>query len=205
MKNMDADWAIFGITCVYVIATIAICYYNKKSADAANKQTEIAQLQMQEMLNQYKAINRPIVTVRFDVIRSGLMCFILENEGPLPARNIVVKVNKDFIDNIKDNKDREWIEAMNTTDLFLASKQQLYFCLGGMPQFENVAKVKAVFDISYNEEYNERFEIDIRQYRSTLIYNSALEDISNFSSKFLQFSIAVIAVIIFVVLAIGSF
>ena len=106
------------------------------------------------------------------------MCFIVENEGPLPARNVVIKINQEFLDNIKEKKDKEWIEAMNTTDLFLASKQQLYFCLGGMPQFDNISKVKAVFDIAYNEEFKEHIEIDIRQYRSSLIYNSALEDIS---------------------------
>lgn len=175
---MSADWVMVAITCVYVIATIAICYYNKKSADAANLQAEVAQLQMKEMLAQYKAVNRPIITIRFDVIRSGLMCFIVENEGPLPARNVIIKINQEFLDNIKDEKDKEWIEAMNTSDLFLASKQQLYFCLGGMPQFDNVSKVKAIFDITYNGVFEEHIEIDIRQYRSTLIYNSALEDIS---------------------------
>lgn len=43
------------------------------------------------MISQYKSVNRPLVTVRFDIVRSGLLCFIIENEGPLPAKDVNIK------------------------------------------------------------------------------------------------------------------
>lgn len=177
---MTADWTMVVITFIYVIATIAICYYNKKAADAANKQTEIAQMQMQEMIRQYNAVNRPYVTVRFDVIRSGLYCFIVENEGVLPARNIVININQSFLENIKKEELRKGLSAINTSDLYLASKQKFIYIIGGPGDYSSMIKEKAKFDISYNGMYQDSFEIDIAQYESTLNYNSPLDDISQY-------------------------
>lgn len=44
---MSADWALFWITLVYVIATCAICYFNYQSAKATREQVE-------EMKRQYE-------------------------------------------------------------------------------------------------------------------------------------------------------
>ena len=87
------DWLMVIITAIYVVATIVICYFNGKSAKAAKMQTD-------EMIRQYNIANRPNVTIHFDIIRSGLMCFIIENEGNKPAHNVSIKINKEFI-NIK--------------------------------------------------------------------------------------------------------
>ena len=62
---MLTEWLMVIITAIYVVATIFICIYNGKSANAAKKQTE-------EMIKQFNSVNRPMVTVRFDIIRSGL-------------------------------------------------------------------------------------------------------------------------------------
>lgn len=82
------DWLMVIITAIYVVATIFICVFNGRSAKAANEQAEAARNQTKEMIDQFKAVNRPFVTIRFDIIRSGLLCFIIENEGPLPAHNV---------------------------------------------------------------------------------------------------------------------
>lgn len=48
------DWLMVIITAVYVIATIAICYYNGKSAKAAKEQLEESKLQAAEQKKQYE-------------------------------------------------------------------------------------------------------------------------------------------------------
>ncbi len=167
---MLTDWLMVIITAIYVAATIFICIYNGKSAKAAKEQTE-------EMIKQFNSVNRPIVTVRFDIIRSGLLCFVIENEGPISAENVRIKINKEFINNINNQGDRSRLEELNDAIFYLASKQKITVLLGGQPSFSQIAKVKAKFDISYNF-FNEHTEIDINQYRFLIVYQSSLEDIS---------------------------
>ena len=61
------DWLMVGITGIYVIATIVICIYNAKSANAARKQTE-------EMQRQFTEANRQIIEVELIYERK---CFML--------------------------------------------------------------------------------------------------------------------------------
>lgn len=50
-KPSAADWIMVIITGVYVLATIAICYFNKKSADAAHEQAKQAQKALQKSVD----------------------------------------------------------------------------------------------------------------------------------------------------------
>lgn len=179
---MLTDWLMVIITAIYVVATIFICIFNGKSAKAAHDQTEASRQQTKEMIDQYNAVNRPIVTVRFDIIRSGLMCFIIENEGPQPAKDVKVVINQEFIDNISNSDERKMLADLNNATFFLASKQKLTVLLGGNSAFSDIAKEIAKIDISYNG-YTEHTEIDINQYRFLLIYNSPVEDISQHLKK----------------------
>lgn len=179
---MLTDWLMVIITAIYVVATIFICIYNGKSAKAAKEQTEVARIQIDEMIKQYKEVNRPYVTIRFDIIRSGLLCFVIENEGPLPAHDVSIKINKEFIDNIKDVSDRTPLEELNEARFYLASKQRMTILLGGQPAFTNISQEIAKIDIIY-DGYNEHTEIDINQYRFLIVYNSSVEDISQHLKK----------------------
>ena len=107
------DWIMVGITAIYMIATIVICYFNGKSAKASKEQTEISKKQIAEMIKQYNLANRPFVTVRFDIIRSGLLCFVLENEGPLPAHDVQVCINEEFINNSEQFQKTERIKTIH--------------------------------------------------------------------------------------------
>ena len=93
------DWLMVIITAIYVVATIIICYFNGKSAKAAKIQTE-------EMIRQYNLSNRPNVTIHFDIIRSGLLCFVVENEGNMPAHDVNIHINEKFIAGINDDRDK---------------------------------------------------------------------------------------------------
>lgn len=173
--SSTTDWLMVIITTIYVIATIFICYFNGKSANAAKKQTE-------EMIRQYNMANRPNVTIRFDIIRSGLLCFVVENEGNLPAHNVNIKLNTKFIEGMEDNEDKERLQNLADSELYLASKQKIYICLGGQPYFKELAKNIAEIDIFY-DGYKEHTSIDLNQYVMLLVYASPLEDISQHMKK----------------------
>lgn len=170
------DWLMVIITAIYVVATIFICYFNAKSAKASNEQTEISKKQMEEMLRQYNATNRPIVTIRFDIIRSGLLCFIVENEGPLPAHNVTIRINDAFINNLSSDHAKKSFRELKDANLYLASRQKITLLLGGQPEFSKIAQEKAVIEITY-DTFAETTEIDLEQYGMLLVYNSPLEDI----------------------------
>lgn len=169
------DWLMVIITAIYVVATIIICYFNGKSAQAAKLQTD-------EMIRQYTLANRPRVTVHFEIIRSGLLCFVVENEGISPAHNVCIKINQDFLNGVEEEIDKERLEEMASSELYLASKQKMYICLGGQPQFTKLAQNVAEIDISY-DGYEERTSIDLKQYGMFLVYSSPLEDISQYMKK----------------------
>lgn len=176
------DWLMVIITAIYVVATIFICIFNGKSAKAANEQSDIARKQMQQMIEQYNSVNRPIVSIRFDIVRSGLLCFIIENEGPLPAKNTRVKINSEFIANIKDEVERNRLSELCNANFYLASHQKITVLLGGQIIFNEIAKEKAKIDILY-DGYDEHTEIDINQYRFLIVYDSSIEDISQHLKK----------------------
>ncbi len=178
-----ADWFMVAITAVYVVATIVICVFNGKSAKAAKEQTETAKQQIEEMIRQYNEANRPIVVVRFEIIRSGLLCFVIENIGPVAAKDVRIQINEEFIANLEKVDKQTHLREESEATLFLSSHQRFYFMIGGQLEFKEIAAVTAKFDISYNGQYNEHTEIDLWQYRFMLVYNSELEDISQHLKK----------------------
>ncbi|MGN1132663.1 MAG: hypothetical protein ACI4RL_07115 [Ruminococcus sp.] len=179
------DWLMVIITAIYVVATIFICVFNGKSAKAANEQSDIARKQMQQMIEQYNSVNRPIVSIRFDIVRSGLLCFIIENEGPLPARNTKIRINSEFIANVENEVDGNRLSELCNASFYLASHQKITVLLGGQRIFNEIAKEKAKIDISY-DGYDEHTEIDINQYRFLIVYDSSIEDISQHLKKMKQ-------------------
>lgn len=169
------DWIMVIITAIYVIATIVICYFNGKSAKAAKTQTD-------EMIRQYQMMNRPNVTIHFDIIRSGLLCFVVKNEGSLPAHDVNIRINQAFIDGMSSSTDKERIERFCDSRLYLASNQEVFILLGGQPEFSRLAKNVAEIDILY-DGFVEHTTIDLEQYAMLLVYDSPLEDIAQHLKK----------------------
>lgn len=169
------DWLMVIITAIYVVATIIICFFNGKSARAAKIQTD-------EMIRQYNLANRPKVTIHFDIIRSGLLCFVVENEGASSAHNVNIRINQDFLNGVDEEIERNRLEKLASSELYLASKQKMFICLGAQSQFNELAQNIAEIDISY-DGYEEHTSIDLNQYGIFLVYTSPLEDISQHMKK----------------------
>lgn len=125
------DWLMVIITAVYVAATIVICVFNGKSAKAAKEQTETARQQIDEMIRQYNESNRPIVIVRFEIIRSGLLCFVLENIGPVVAEDIKIRINDEFIDNLEKRINRFVSVRLRKPHSFYQVTRSCIFCWAG--------------------------------------------------------------------------
>lgn len=181
------DWPMFVITSIYVIATIVICYYNSKSAKAAQEQIKVAKDQIAEMIKQYDEAYRPVITIRFETIRNGLMCFVIENTGSVAATNINILINKDFIKNLKTIDSNIRITEYICSELFLAPCQKVFISIGGIGSFDKIAEIIAKFNITYNgksnHNYNEFAEVDLKRYAHTLLYNSEIEEISTHLQK----------------------
>jgi len=169
------DWLMVIMTTIYVVATILICRYNWISAKAAKQQTE-------EMLVQYKESKRPVISISFEMIRSGLCCFIIENVGESPAHEVNVNVNDEFIDVIPGGKENSALQRLRESHLFIASKQKFTVFICGQPEFSKVMNVVAKFDVTY-DGYSEHHEIDLSQYAYMLEYESPLEDLSQSIKK----------------------
>lgn len=177
------DWLMVIITAIYVVATIVICVFNARSAKAAKEQAAIAQKQMQEMVTQYNSTNRPIMTVRFEIVRSSLLCFIFENVGPLPAESVKIHINDSFVENVLSVNDKLRLKEVTEAELFVASKQKIVVLLAGQKDFEIIASEPAIITISYNSQYVETSTIDINQYAFMMVYSSSEEDISQHLKK----------------------
>ena len=169
------------ITFVYVVATIAIWKSNKESADAAKEQAEVARQQMAEMERQFNEAQRPFLTVRFDIIKSGILCFVIKNTGPIAAADVSFHLNNEFIENVEKLDGRIKLRKVTESKMFLSPGQKIYVYMGGQPQFEKIATEKAIIDITYRDykrEYNDHEEIDLMQYGYLMLYNSSLEDVA---------------------------
>ena len=172
------EWIMVIITAVYVVATIVICVFNGKAAKAAIIQTDTAKQQIDEMIRQFNESNRPNVIVRFEIVRSGLLCFVIENIGSVAAEDVRITVNEEFLKNLETVDEQKNLRKATEATIFLSRHQKLHIVLGGQMQFDIIAKVIAKFDITYNGTFKEHTEIDLSQYSFMLVYRSEMEDIS---------------------------
>jgi hypothetical protein len=72
---------------------------------------------------------------------------------------------------------------MVSSKAYLASQQKFHVFIGTQLTFSEIAEVKAVIQISYNNKYSESIEIDISQYGWILVYSSPVEDIAQYIKK----------------------
>ncbi|MBR0237773.1 MAG: hypothetical protein IJQ39_06775 [Thermoguttaceae bacterium] len=172
------DAIIAFTTAINVCISIMMCIFTGRMAMAAMEQTKTSKRQIEEMIRQYNETNRPVVIASFEIIRSGYLCLKLENIGSEVAKDIKIRINDEFLDNLE--KATHMIHLRETTEatLLLTSHQKRFIPMGTRGWFDQIARVPAIIDISYNDKYEEHTEIDLEQFRYTLTYNSDLGEIS---------------------------
>lgn len=173
------DWLMVIITAVYVIATIAICWANIKSAKATRAQLE-------ESKRQFNENNRAFVTVTFEIIRSGLAVLNIQNIGRQIAQNVKIKIDQDFLDNISDTRDKEHLEKLCVSSFTLGIEKSWFICLGSHLDLDKLGERILKIDICYKDarsEYKESTMIDLTQYFWSMIYDSSTEDLYQETKK----------------------
>lgn len=173
-KNQGALMVI--ITLVYVVATVIICFANKKSADATKEQVE-------EQKKQFEESNRAFVTIDFRIIKDGLAVLCIQNIGKRIAKNVSVKISNTFIENIKDLTDKYSLNKICNSIFDIGIDQKWYVCIGSHVELKQISEEILNIELSYHDNfsnYHESISIDLKQYLDwALIYESPNQEIYN--------------------------
>jgi hypothetical protein len=175
---VQSNWALFGVTTIYSIATIAICVFNHRSAKAIKEQ-------VQEQKRQFDATNRPNVDVTFEVIRNGLICLKVENTGEKFAQDVKLTFNDNSIKTLQRLRLKNIIDFNNST-FNLGIGQKWFAVICGLQEFVHNKDILLEIDISYKyniEIYKGHTTIDFSQYDWAVLYDSPLGDTSEHIRK----------------------
>jgi len=150
------DWLMVGITFVYVVATIFICVANVKSAKATKAQ-------LAESQKQFKESNRPYITCEY-ILTNRVFCGIrLCNHGNQVARNLRIKINKEFLDSLSDNVFVSFRKINDSvyTVVGVGQSFDFYFSSVNNKPTEVPLIANVVYKGSEDSGYEEVFEIDL--------------------------------------------
>ncbi|SFC14515.1 hypothetical protein [Clostridium uliginosum] len=167
MAEWLQSWSIIILTGVYVIATIAICIFNYKSAKATREQIVESQRQFEES-------NRPYVNVIFEIINGGLACLSISNNGNKIAENVKIHINDKFL-NLMNARDREEISQFTSRSIRIGINQKWTLCIGSHLDLTKLSKEKIIIDINYNDgerQFNDTSIISLNGYLGTLIFKN---------------------------------
>lgn len=157
---MDSNWAMVVITAIYVIATIAICVANFKSAKASKMQLEV-------MKKQYKEENRPYVEVELHYERRLLYSLRFVNHGKQTAQRFRVDFNHEFIESVPEPYFRRNIEKQKGKECIIGVGQHYDLFIGSNEMRNNPSWKPITGKITYQsngQSYESDFFIDIENY-----------------------------------------
>lgn len=169
MPNIT-DWIMVIITAVYVIATIAICVFNYKSAQASQNQIKESQKQFEEMY-------RPHIVAGIKIESDVFMCLYIKNIGNDVADNIEIAINQDWLGLINEEEYLDPLQELISERFMLVPGQEIvraftYVIVGvGNSWLDVFNKHPVEICISYNKQntsisYNDKFVYNIKLFRS---------------------------------------
>ena len=173
MTPSITDWLMVGITVVYVVATIFICWANLKSVKASKEQ-------LHEMKVQYAEDNRPRVEVEFCYEKRTWYIIRFVNHGKRTAQHVQIVLDDDFVeslpeqsfkDTLRKQRDKKCIIGVDQHyDLYIASNE-----LRGNP---NMRPVTGTIKYTDNEaQYECDIFIDLENYMTFFSSTSEEEDL----------------------------
>lgn len=154
------DWLMVVITGVYVIATIAICWANIKSASAAKAELE-------EMKKQYKEDNRPLVEAEFCYEQRTWYIIRFVNHGRLTAQNFQIDLDEEFIESLPE---KAFVSELNRQKgkkgiIGVGQHYDLYIGSNLLRENPNMKPVKGIIHYqSGNQEFQSDLYIDLENY-----------------------------------------
>ncbi len=177
--NISADWAMVAITTVYVVATIVICIFNFRSAKAIREQNE-------ELKRQFDEVNRPYVTCEYFLEKRIMHGIRITNHGKKVAENVKLKVNKEFVDFIKNRNIKVHFERLNEYTHTIGVGQSFDFYFSENADFKNPdgEDLKVVVDYKSKERsFSEEFYFEFKKFAPVYSTPTAEEDIKTEITK----------------------
>lgn len=121
---MDAQWAMFWITFIYVVATCIICSFNHQSAKASREQ-------LVEMRKQYQEENRANIEVEFRYERRTWYVIRFINHGKLTAQNVSIQLTQEFISSLPKENIRSMLNKQKDKKCIIGVGQHYDLYIGG--------------------------------------------------------------------------
>lgn len=168
-----ADWLMVGITVVYVVATILICWANIKSARATREQVA-------ESKRQFDEENRAYITYSFIYEKRAFYGLRFTNHGKRVARNVQIHLKQEFIDSLNEDGFVSSLNALNKKRSILGVEQSFDIYVGTSQFRDNQHKLPIEGEIVYSDdkgEYREPFFIDFNNYPPIFSVDGVDEDI----------------------------
>lgn len=172
---MDSNWVMVIITAVYVIATIAICIANIRSANASNNQLE-------ETKKQYGGTDRPIVEAEFLYISRLWFGVRFVNIGKHTAQNVKIELSDEFIDSIDGLGMSEYIKMQKEKTCVIGVNQHYDLIFGSYNTFKEIKDKKpATGQICYSykeKKYSDDFYFDFENYMTIFTVTTSKKESS---------------------------
>ena len=162
----------FIVTFVYVLATIAICVANIRTANVSHKQ-------LAEARKQFEEENRAFISVNIELVRNALIALHIVNIGRRVANDVKITVEPQFFENLPDEFDRNNLNRLSKSSFTLGIGQSFYTSVCGSNELEKLTINLMQLNITYSDsvsQYEETTLVDLSQYYWALLYQSPLED-----------------------------
>ena len=170
---MSADWAMFWITLVYVVATIFICKANIKSAKAAKEQTD-------EMKRQFALLNRPIIEYEFLYEKRSFYGVRFINHGTEMANHVKITIDDDFIEGLNEQEFKDLLKKQIGRECIIGVGQHYDLFFGTNKLRDNRKLCALSGTVTYSGKdatYSEQVYIDFPQYMTIFTVHSEHEDL----------------------------
>lgn len=159
------------ITFVYVVATVAICVANLRSAKATRDQLE-------ESKRQYEEEHRAFIS--YELIYENRTWFGLRftNHGKRTATNVELKLDNDFIESLTEQGCKEQLKRLDGREFTLGVGQSYDIFLGSNKFRNRPNNTPIQITISYkdrNGTYTDFFYIDFSKYPPIFSVTTSIE------------------------------
>lgn len=148
------------ITGIYVIATIAICSANFKSAKATREQIE-------ESRRQFEEEHRACITYEFIYENRTWYGLRFTNRGKRIAQHVKIVLKEEFINSLTNPQFTKSLKALSGKEFLLGVDQSYDIYFGASEFLRNANKLPIQGSIVYSDiasDYEEHFCIDVGSY-----------------------------------------
>lgn len=172
---MTADWAMFWITFVYVVATCFICYFNHQSAKASREQ-------LLEMKKQFDEENRPVIEVEFIYERRTWYGIRFVNHGKRTAQDVSIQLSQEFIDSLPKENMRSLLSKQKDKKCIIGVGQHFDVFIGGneLRGNPNMVPISGIITYQSNgEKFSCDFFVDLENYMTFFSIDNNHDDLMN--------------------------